>query len=116
MCLRKLKGSKYCYTTPTNLSNCHWVERSSGQDCVNTKYTSTKLIVDCASYDESGDANNNESFVSYHKRDELNVLKKRSARKTYTIVAADVTIEILAVIYPPIEDLFKIAQVAQIQK
>ncbi|KAF9249765.1 CAZyme family GH18 [Penicillium roqueforti] len=47
------KGQKYCCTSPADLSDCHWVGGSSGQDCANAKCASTELAVDRASYGDS---------------------------------------------------------------
>ncbi|KAJ5713915.1 CAZyme family GH18 [Penicillium malachiteum] len=47
------KGHKYCYTSPADLPDCHWVGGSSGQDFANAKCASTELAVDRASYGDS---------------------------------------------------------------
>ena len=47
------KGQKYCCTSPADLSDCHWVGGSSGNDCANAKCASTELAVDRASYGDS---------------------------------------------------------------
>ncbi|PYI36129.1 hypothetical protein BP00DRAFT_432538 [Aspergillus indologenus CBS 114.80] len=47
------KGQKYCCSTPADLSNCHWVGGSSGNDCANAKCASTELAIDRAQYGDS---------------------------------------------------------------
>ncbi|RAH68797.1 glycoside hydrolase family 18 protein [Aspergillus aculeatinus CBS 121060] len=47
------KGQKYCCSTPADLSDCHWVGRSSGNDCANANCASTELAIDRAQYGDS---------------------------------------------------------------
>lgn len=47
------KGQKYCCSTPADLTDCHWVGGSAGNDCANAACASTELAIDRASYGDS---------------------------------------------------------------
>lgn len=47
------KGQKYCCSTPADLTDCHWVGGTSGNDCAQAICSSTELAIDQASYGDS---------------------------------------------------------------